>query len=188
MSFKDYLLLDALFPGMKYEYYDGVVRLMSGGSREHARIAGNMYVELDLQFRSGPGTVYNSDMRVQVAENRFYFPDVTVTCNVEDRRRGIKTVLSPCLVVEVLSPTTEKVDRTEKIKAYQECPTIVEIVLVNQFTPSVEIWRRAEEDPCSWPYAHYESGAEVELTSIDVRLSMEEIYRGLDFDEALAET
>ncbi len=188
MSFKEYLLLDALFPGIKYEYQDGAVRLMSGGSREHARIAGNMYVELDLQFRSGPCTVYNSDMRVQVAENKFYFPDVTVTCNVEDRRRGIKTVLSPRLVVEVLSPTTEQVDRTEKIKAYQGCPTIVEIALVNQFTPRVEVWRRTEEDQYTWHYAHYESGTEVELTSVDVCLSMEEIYRGIDFDDPLPET
>src|SRR5581483_8101646 len=118
----------------------------------------------------GPCTVYNSDMRVQVAEGVYYFPDVSVTCNIEDRRRDAKTVRSPRLVVEVLSPSTEKVDRREKLQAYQACPTIAEIVLVNQFAPYVEIWRRDEEDEAAWHYMHYGEGEEVEFVSLDVRL------------------
>ncbi len=183
MSFKEYLLLDALFPNRKYEYHDGAVRLMSGGSGEHATISGNIFSGLRVQFRTGPCTVYNSDMRVQVAEGTYYLPDVTVTCNVDDRRRGVTLVLSPRLVVEVLSPSTEKTDRTEKFKVYQGCPTIAEIALVSQFSPYVQIWRRDEEAPGTWLYADYQSGEEVEFTSIDVRLSIEEIYEGVNFDE-----
>ncbi len=186
MSFKEYLLLDALFPDAKYEYHHGVVRLMSGGSAEHATISGNIFTGLHVQFRTGPCTVYNSDMRVQVAEGTYYLPDVTVTCNVEDRRRGVTMVLSPRLVIEVLSPSTEKTDRTEKLKVYQACPTIVEIVLVSQFSPYMEIWRRDEEAPGTWHYAHYQVGEEVEFTSVDVRLPMEEIYQGINFDEPFA--
>lgn len=187
LSVKEYILLDSIFPNNKYEYHEGVVRLMSGGSGEHATIAGNIYMGLRLQFRSGPCTVYNSDMRVQVAEGTYYLPDVSVTCNVDDRRRGVKVVHSPRLVVEVLSPSTEKVDRTEKLPVYQACPTIAEIVLVNQFAPYVEIWRRAEEDETRWHYSHYSAGAEVELASLDICLSMEDIYREINFDEPLLE-
>jgi Uma2 family endonuclease len=187
MSIIDYLQLDVLFPDAKYEYHASSVRLMSGGSGEHATIAGNIYIGLRLQFRSGPCTVYNSDMRVQVAEDTYYFPDVTVTCNVDDRRRGIKAVHSPRLVVEVLSPSTEKVDRTEKLLTYQACPTIAEVALVSQFAPYVEIWRRDEHDATTWQYAHYSTDAEVEFASLDVRLSMTDIYREINFDEPLIE-
>jgi len=92
MSAKEYLTLDATFPNTRYEYHNGMVRLIFGGSAAHATIAGNIYIELRLQFRSGPCTVYNSDMRVLVAEGTYYLPDVSVTCNVDDRRRGLKPV------------------------------------------------------------------------------------------------
>ncbi|HLG64716.1 MAG TPA: Uma2 family endonuclease [Ktedonosporobacter sp.] len=187
MSVEAYFQLDATFPDTKYEYLDGVVRLMSGGSAAHATIAGNIYVGLRLEFRSGPCAVYNSDMRVQVAEGIYYLPDVSVTCNVEDRRRDAKTVRSPRLVVEVLAPSTEKVDRGEKLQAYQACPTIAEIVLVSQFAPYVEIWRRDEEDEATWRYVHYEAGEEVEFASLDVRLAMQDIYQQVNFDEPLRE-
>lgn len=187
MSIEAYFQLDATFPDTKYEYHDGIVRLMSGGSSAHATIAGNIYVGLWLEFRSGPCTVYNSDMRVQVAEGVYYLPDVTVTCNVEDRRRGVTTVHSPRLVVEVLSPSTEKTDRIEKLQAYQTCPTMAEIVLVSQFAPYVEIWRRDEEDRTIWHYTHYSMGEEVEFASLDVRLSMQDIYQKVNFDEPLLE-
>jgi hypothetical protein len=74
MSVREYLLLDAAFPNSKYEYHEGAVRLISGGSAEHATIVGNIYMELRLQFRSGPCTVYNSDMRVQVGEGTHSLP------------------------------------------------------------------------------------------------------------------
>lgn len=187
MSVREYLLLDATFPDSKYEYHEGAVRLISGGSAEHATIAGNIYMELRLQFRSCPCTVYNSDMRVQVAEGIYYLPDVSVTCDVYDRRRGVKVVQSPRLVVEVLSPSTEKIDRTEKLAVYQACPSIAEIVLVNQFAPYVEIWRRDGEERNVWHYAHYGPGEDVEFVSLDVRLAMEDIYQEINFDEPLVE-
>lgn len=187
MSVNEYLQLDAIFPESKYEYHQGAVRLMAGGSVEHATIAGNIYVGLWQQFASGPCTVYNSDMRVLVAEEVYYYPDVTVTCDVSDRRRGVKTIRSPRLVVEVLSPSTESTDRTEKLTAYQGCPTIAEVVLVSQFAQYIEMWRRDEQDDTQWHYVHYKAGEEVEFASLDVRLSMAEIYRKIDFTEPLVE-
>jgi Uma2 family endonuclease len=187
MSVEEYLLLGATFPDSKYEYHAGVVRLMSGGSAEHATIAGNIYMELRLQCRSGPCTVYSSDMRVQVAEGTYCLPDVSVTCDVHDRRRGVKVVQSPRLVVEVLSPSTEKIDRTEKLTVYQACPSIAEIVLVSQFAPYVEIWRRDGEESTMWHYTHYGPGEDVEFVSLDDHIPMEDIYQEINFDEPLVD-
>jgi Uma2 family endonuclease len=90
-------------------------------------------------------------------------------------------VQSPRLVVEVLSPSTEK------LPVYQACPSIHEIVLVSQFAPYVEIWRRDSEESTRWHYAHYGPGEDVEFVSLDVHIQMEDIYQEINFDEPLIE-
>jgi Uma2 family endonuclease len=187
MTVREYFALDYAFPNAKYEYQDGRVRLMSGGTKAHDDIAFNMRFALKQQFLSGPCSVQGSDMRVQVSETAYFFPDVTITCDVADRRRDNKIIRSPRIVVEVLSPSTEKKDRNEKLRAYQACPTIQEIVLIDQFAPHVEVFRRREEDDSAWDHVFYEEGQEVVLASVDVRIPIEEIYSGIDFDEPLEE-
>ncbi|GHO93451.1 hypothetical protein KSF_034990 [Reticulibacter mediterranei] len=187
MTVQDYFKLDYTIPNEKYEYQDGMIRLMSGGSGEHDQIAYNVRAALDLNFRSGPCFMRGSDMRVQVAENTYFYPDVMVSCDVADRRRGIKVIQSPRIVVEVLSPSTERVDRTAKLRAYQQCPSIQEIVLIDQFAPHVEVYRRDEEIETEWSRSVYEDGEEVALQSIDVFLTMDEIYHDIDFNEPLVE-
>lgn len=187
MTVEEYLRLDYTVPGMKYEYQDGVIRLMAGGSKEHDDIAFNTRLALKQHFQSGPCSVQGSDMRVQVSESTYFFPDVTVTCDVADRRRGNTLIRSPRVVFEVLSPSTERIDRTEKRKVYQACPTIQEIVLINQFAPHVEIYRRDEEDDSRWHHVVYEPEQEIVLESLDVHLSFDEIYHAINFDEPLAE-
>ena len=84
------------------------------------------------------------------------------------------------------TPSTEKDDRTIKLLAYQAYLTIQEIVLISQFAPHVEIYRRCE-DGTEWEYTIYGPGATVELTSVDVPISMDEIYKRVNFDEPLVE-
>jgi Uma2 family endonuclease len=158
MTVREYFALDYAFPDAKYEYQDGCVRLMSGGTKAHDDIAFNTRFALKQQFRSGPCSVQGSDMRVQVSEATYFFSDVTVTCDVADQRRDNKIIRSPRIVVEVLSPSTEKKDRNEKLRAYQACPTIQEIVLISRFAPYVEVFRRREEDGSEWDHVFYEEG------------------------------
>ncbi len=188
MSVEDYLELDNNAIDAKYEYLDGIARLMSGGSGEHDQIARNTANAIEQHFLSGPCFVRGSDMRVLVSEaNRTYvYPDVTISCDVADRRRGNKLIRSPRVVVEVLSPSTEKEDRTSKLLAYQAYPTIQEIVLISQFAPHVELYRRCKGDT-EWGYTVYGPGSTVELTSVDVYLSMDEIYKRVNFDEPLVD-
>jgi Uma2 family endonuclease len=187
MTVSEYLQLDYIAPDTKYEYLDGVIRLMSGGSKEHDDIAFNTRAALKQHFQSGPCSVQGSDMRVHVSESAYFFPDVTISCDVADRRRGVKLIRSPRIVVEVLSPSTEKNDRTDKLKVYQACPTIQEIVLISQFAPHVEVHRRNKEGSTPWTHRLYGPGSTVELPSVDVCVSMDEIYKGINFDEPLVE-
>ncbi len=187
MTVQEYLRLDYTYPDAKYEYQHGMIRLMAGGSKEHDDIAFNVRAALKQQFQSGPCSIQGSDMRVLVAEDTYFYPDVTLTCDVADRRRGNKMIRSPRIVVEVLSPSTERADRTDKLEAYQACPSIQEIVLIDQFRPYVEIYRRNEEGSAEWSHIIYESGEEVALESVDVYIPMEEIYQEIDFDDPLME-
>jgi Uma2 family endonuclease len=186
MTVDAYFQLDNPVYSTKYEYLNGAVRLMAGGSKEHDDIAFNIRLALKQHFQSGPCFVQGSDMRVQVSEQAYFFPDVTVSCDVADRRRGNTLIRSPRIVFEVLSPSTEKFDRTEKLLAYQACPTIAEIVLVDQFAPHIEVYHR-EEGNVSWRRTSYTQRQEVVLENVDVRLSLDEIYQGIDFDVPLVE-
>jgi Uma2 family endonuclease len=187
MSVHEYFELDYTFPNVKYEYQDGRLRLMSGGTKAHNDITNNMFVALRQQFLSGPCSVQTLDMRVQVSETAYFFPDVTVTCDVADRQPDTKIIRSPRIVVEVLSPSTEKHDHASKLRAYQACPTIQEIVLIDQFTPHVEVFRRREEDGSAWDWVVYGPGQEVVLASVDVHIPIEEIYYNINFDRRLRE-
>lgn len=192
MSEEEYLSLDRSTPYARYEYVDGVARLMSGGSGEHDQISRNVAYAIDLNLLNGPCFVRGSDMQVLVGtksngRRHYVYPDVTVSCDVSDRRRGNKLIESPRIVVEVLSPSTERDDRGPKLRAYKMCPSIQEILLISQFAPHVEVYRRNGEDGATWSYSQYGPGESFLLESIDVPLSMDEIYRKINFDEPLLE-
>ncbi len=144
--------LERLSPDRKYEYIDGIAYMMSGGSVAHDRINRNISAALDRQLGSGPCTVFGVDVQVLIGTKKngkphYVYPDGTVSCDRADRRPGNTLIASPRLVVEVLSPGTEVRDRGIKWKAYQQCPTIQEIVLVSQFAQHVEVWQRNEQEP-----------------------------------------
>src|SRR5574337_447880 len=113
MSVEQYFELEENNPDIRYEYQDGYVYMMSGGSANHATISGNIYAILRSLLRGSPCRVYNSDMKVRVSEKRYFHPDVTVTCDPRDRGTA-DVIQSPRLVVEGLSPSTEARDRGRK--------------------------------------------------------------------------
>jgi Uma2 family endonuclease len=192
MSVEEYFELDNNTFNGRYEYIDGVARLMAGGSAEHNRIALNVYTALNQEFLSGPCTVFGLEMRTLVGKRangkeQYYYPDVTISCDVADRRRGNKLIRSPRVVVEVLSPSTEKLDRGTKLKNYKTVPSIQEIVLIDQFTQAAEVYHRDGEDGTTWSHAFYGPDQVIELQSVDVFIPMDEVYKGVNFDEPLVE-
>ena len=192
MSIEEYFELDQNTPNARYEYLDGVARLMSGGTGEHDQIARNVANAIEMHFLSGPCFVRGPEMQVLIGikpngKEHCVYPDATVSCDVADRRRGTTLIRSPRIVVEVLSPSTEKLDRSTKLEAYKAVPSIQEIVLINQFTQAAEVYRRDSEDGTTWSHVFYGPDKGIELQSVDVFISMDEVYKGINFDEPLVE-
>lgn len=158
---------------MRHEYIDGYTYAMSGGTVEHSWLAMNMARSLDEQLQSGPCRVFNSDMHVCLGAKRYVLPDVTVSCDVADSKKGNDTIRSPRLVVEVLSPSTELHDRGKKFAYYQECSTIQEYVMVSSQRQMIEVYRRKIE---AWTYHRYRPEQTVELKSLDIELPFDAIY------------
>ena len=167
---------------IKYEYIDGRIYAMSGGTTDHATIAGNMFAALKAHLRGKTCKAFNSDAKVQPSEgeNPSYYPDVTVTCNPEDYQRGSTALRSPRLIVEVLSPSTEYKDRGRKRRDYQACPSLEEYVIISTRYQEVEILHR---QGTFWEYKQFLAGEEVELVSVDLKIPISSIYEDTDIPE-----
>jgi Uma2 family endonuclease len=188
MSEEEFHALEQAFPDLRYEYIDGMVYMMAGGTTEHNKICRNTANALERQLGVGPCIVCAENVQTLVGTQKsgkkhYLYPDVVVSCEPRDGRRGNTLIGSPRLVVEVLSPSTEPKDKGVKLKVYKACPTIEEILLVNQFTREVILYRRAEE---VWSYSLYPSDTEVvSLSSLGCDIRFDDIYQGIDFDEGI---
>lgn len=124
----------------RYEYFDGEVFAMAGGSLEHAIIATNIAGSLNNKLSGKNCRAINSDMRVKVpAHPPYRYPDVTVVCGepVTEKYLGQVMLVNPVLLVEVLSPTTKDYDKDEKFLGYQSIASFQEYLLVAQERPHV---------------------------------------------------
>ncbi len=167
---------------IKYEYVDGRTYAMSEGTFVNDQIAINLLVALRAHLRGKVCRVASSDMKVlpRGNDNPSYYPDVTVTCNPNDYQRGSTTVHSPHLIAEVLSPSTERKDRGRKLRDYQACPSMEEYVIISTRYQQVEIFYRAGE---VWTHRQFTAGQEVILISMDLTISISDLYEDTDIPE-----
>lgn len=128
----------------KSEYHDGQVVAMVGASWAHNLIVGDIVREIGTRLRGGPCKVVATDQRVRIAaRNSYVYPDVVAVCEeprFEDAE--VDTLLNPALVVEVLSPSTERYDRGQKFADYRSVPSLREFLLVAQDAPRIDYYRR----------------------------------------------
>jgi Uma2 family endonuclease len=180
MSVEEYLELDRSSLDTKYEYIDGEVYMMAGGSPAHARIAAILIREIGFHLRGGPCDVYTSDAKVRVLGTQQYVhPDVIVSCDERDRQLEVEMLEYPCLVIEVLSPSTERIDRHKKSNLYRAMPSIQEYVLVDTQEQAVEVYRRVQNG--FWWFSYFGPGDRVELASLGVTIPIEVIYEHVTF-------
>lgn len=173
-SIEEYWKIAELDPGHKYEYVDGHIRMMTGGSPAHGQIALQIGSLLNAALHESKCNVYGSDVAVQITEKRCYFPDVSVSCNPADWTQT-KALEYPTLVVEVLSPGTERIDRIEKLQAYQRLAVIQEIIYIDSRKRYVEHYHRI--GAYDWKLSIYTHNDDVlELSNIDVRFTVHDIY------------
>ena len=169
----------------KSEYLDGEIIPTSGASFRHTIIAANIIAALSARLRERSCTVHPSDLRVRVSPTGLYtYPDVVVVCDdPEFADSTFDTLLNPTLIVEVLSKSTEDYDRGGKFAHYRTLESLQDYVLVAQNAPHAEHYARQPEG--RWLLSETKSmDGEIELTSLDVRLPLAEIYRKVTFSNA----
>jgi Uma2 family endonuclease len=178
LSQEDYLQGE-LHSETKHEYIDGQVYAMAGASRNHERIAGNVYRKIGNHLENSPCEPFASDIKVKAGGN-FFYPDVMVVCNEQNPQEYYTD--SPIIIVEVLSKSTRKTDETTKRIAYFNVTTLQEYVLIEQDIVDVEICRRSK----GWLSEHFFLGDELCFESIGLTLTVEEIYARVENEDVKA--
>ncbi|MDX6447223.1 MAG: hypothetical protein QOH71_4297 [Blastocatellia bacterium] len=169
----------------KSEYVNGEIFAMSGASRKHNLITGNISSEFNQQLRDKPCEVYANEMRVKVTATGLYtYPDVVVVCGepkFEDKY--FDTLLNPTVLVEVLSPSTERYDRIAKSSYYRTLDSLAEHLLVAQ--DEVRLEQYVKQANGQWLLFESTSlDAVVELPSIGCSLALRDVYDKIMFDQS----
>lgn len=165
-----------LLSEIKHEYLDGQVYAMAGASRNHERIAGNVYRKIGNYLEGKPCEPFGSDMKVKAGKN-FFYPDVMVVCQETSSNEYYSQ--SPTLIVEVLSKSSRRMDETTKRLAYFNIPSLKEYILIEQDFVDVESCRRSN----GWVSEHFFLGDHAYFESIDLTLPVEEIYARVENED-----
>lgn len=167
----------------KSEYVNGQIFAMGGASETHNLIAGNVFGELRQQLKERPCRSYVSDMRVKVRSVGLYtYPDVVVVCGEpEFEDSEVDTLLNPTILVEILSPSTERYDRIAKTSYYRTIDSLAEHLLVAQDEVRLEQYvRQADGQWLLFEYLTLEST--VRLDSLESSLLLKDVYDRINFD------
>jgi Uma2 family endonuclease len=176
-SVREYLKGEKL-SRIRHEFIDGQVFAMAGASKRHNQICGNLYRNLSARLIGSDCDVFMESVKVRPNEITFYYPDIVVTCEPTDDDEYV--VHHPLLIVEVISPTSERADRYEKLQIYRQIPSLREYVIVWREELLVEIHRRDEEQ--AWTVERFsQAEAEINFDSIDFALKLSEIYQTIQF-------
>lgn len=161
---------------LRYEYVNGDIVAMTGGSIAHNDIAINLLSALRPHLRQQGCRINLADVKVNVAATLYQYPDLIVTCDPQDQQ-ATDAFSHPKLIVEVLSPNTEAKDRGEKLREYRALPSLEEYVLISSTQISVEIYRRAEGK--FWLYSSYAEEDSIKLESIDFEFPVRLLYENI---------
>lgn len=165
------------------QFYFGEIFAMAGASRRHNVASTNATASIHSQLKGRKREVYQNDMRVKVHPDFYTYPDIVIVCGEPQiERRNGDNLLNPTVLIEVLSPSTEKFDRGDKFRFYRLMPSVKEYVLVSQDRVNVEHYFRQEDN--SWLFtAINEVDAPLELPSVGCILQIADIYDKVDLSE-----
>lgn len=173
---EDYLAGEELSE-VRHEFIGGAIHAMAGASEDHNIVAGNLFAALHSHLRGKPCRAYMADLKVRLEIARtdiFYYPDVMVACDARDTERYFKRY--PKVLIEVLSPDTERIDRREKFLSYTQIETLEEYVLVAQDAMEMTVFRRTN----NWqPEILRLPDQPLCLASLEFSLPLSLIYEGV---------
>ncbi|MCG8352648.1 MAG: Uma2 family endonuclease [Chloroflexales bacterium] len=179
----DYLAFERT-SDQKHEYYDGVIAAEAGGSATHNRVTMNAINSLYNQLQNRPYTVYSSDMRVKIPQkNSYVYPDVSVVCGQERfDDTGQEILINPIVIIEVLSPSTERHDRGKTFELYRTIDSLQEYLLIAQDAKRIDHFMRQLDN--LWIFASFgEEEEQLFLPSIECTLQISTVYHNISFQE-----
>ena len=161
----------------KHEYIDGEVYAMSGGSVNHGSIAIKFITIFDTNLENSGCIIGNSNIKINILKtNNYTYPDVSVTC--DDRDKNTPNYFTyPCLIVEVLSVSTEAYDRGGKFRMYRNNLILQDYLLVSSTSIEMDLYHQKNNG--EWVIINYQAGYTVELKSINFSFAIEQVYRCL---------
>jgi Uma2 family endonuclease len=180
ISIEDYLAGELESP-VKHEFLGGTVHAMAGGSNDHNDIAGNSFVSLHNQLRGTPCRPSNSDTKVRVdfkGVTNFYYPDGLVSCERNPGNEGYQD--KPILLIEVLSPSSRRIDQIEKLTAYTTIPSLHYYLIIDQGKIAVTLHRRNSDLSFS-PEYYAALSDEIQLPKLKATLVLQDLYEGIEF-------
>ena len=184
-SLEDYFELE-LASDERWEWFNGEVFCMSGVSPEHDQLESNFHLALRLALDDRDCRVFLADIRIKTpAAPPYRYGDLSVACGkpIYEEIGGIKALVNPVLIIEVLSPSTEAYDRGDKFTYYKSIPSLREYLLVAQHRPHISQFVKQSDD--SWNQTEVNDlAASLYLPSIDCTLALNEVYRGIEFGSA----
>lgn len=179
ISVEDYLAGEVTSP-LKHEFIEGEIFSMAGASDNHNRIVGDLYSLLLTKLDSSKCEPFFGDIKVRASQTVYYYPDVLVSCEEEPEDPYFRN--HPILIIEVTSPSTERIDRSEKLLYYLQIPSLQEYVVIDQDKMNVEVHRRQQNG--GWlTYCFNEIDDVVELTSVELSVPLPDIYRRVQFQK-----
>jgi Uma2 family endonuclease len=180
MTVEEFLALDRERFDQKYEFINGKMVAMAGGTVNHGILIGNVMALIRPHLRGKPCRVL-SEGTLKI-ETLCYLPDVMVTCDEKDITENKTYIEHPKLIIEVLSPTTERTDKRDKVLAYTHCHSIQEYLLVSwDFMIVQKMTRKGREgfDKIQWLDEWYHQGDQIDLETINLSIPVDSIYEDI---------
>ncbi|MGI0480766.1 Uma2 family endonuclease [Geminocystis sp. CENA526] len=165
------------------EYIDGEIIAMTGGATNHNQIAGNFYRAFPLTINDKDYYIYINDVKLWIEDYRFYtYPDLMIIEGKPLYQSDNNTiVINPKVIIEVLSDSTQKYDKTEKFRAYRSLPSLQEYILISQSGYYVEQFIKQTEQ--QWLFNAIEGeNNQLSLASIDFSISFNNLYQRIIFN------
>jgi Uma2 family endonuclease len=162
---------------VRHEMVEGQLFMMADATDRHNIIAGNIFAALHSPSAKSACQIFMSDMKLVLLEDVpiGYYPDVMVVCDPTDRHSLYRT--KPCLVIEVSSRDTKRIDQVEKKGNYLRLDSLKAYVLVHQDEQVVELHRKLEDG--TWAYEQYQAGESFALPCPETSITLEQIYEGV---------
>ncbi len=162
---------------IKHEYVNGEIFAMVGCSENHDFIAGNIYRKFGNHLENSSCRPYTSDIKIKTAKGNFRYPDCMVVCEKDNEDVYYQT--KPIILVEVLSRTTRKTDEKDKLLEYINIPTLKEYVIIEQDCVDITVYLKSND----WHSTHYFLNEDIYFESIDLTLSVAEIYHRVNNED-----